>query len=132
MAVGTPADLTARGGISGVRLAERWYIDKRLAGLTRFAIAITVLNILGHLWLGFEQSWLTPFVALAAAYGTELGAETAQALAEGRRPRYLGSLRSLVVFLLSAHITGLAVAMLLYAAEQLWIVGFAASVAVAW
>lgn len=132
MAVGTPTVLAPRvGSVSDIRLAERWYIDKRLAGLARFAIAITVLNILGHLWLGFEQSWLTPFVALVAAYGTELSAETTQAFAEGRRPRYLGSLKSLVVFLLSAHITGLAVAMLLYAAEQLWIVAFAASVAVA-
>jgi hypothetical protein len=29
----------------------------RLGGLRRFAVAITVLNILGHAFFGFEQSW---------------------------------------------------------------------------
>ena len=112
-------------------IAERWYVDKRVAGLARFALAITVLNILGHLWLGFEQSWITPFVALAAAYLTELAAETAQARAEGRKPRYAGTPGTFITFLLSAHISGLAVAMLLFAAEQLWFVAFASSVAIA-
>ncbi|MBD8891910.1 enediyne biosynthesis protein UnbU [Labrenzia suaedae] len=112
-------------------LGERWYIDTRLKGLARFAFAITVLNVLGHLWLGFEQSWITPFVALSAAYGTELAAETAQAFAERRQPRYLGTPGKFVSFLLSAHISGLAVGMLLFAAEQLWVVAFGASLAVA-
>ena len=112
-------------------LGERWYIDKRLKGLSRFALAITVLNILGHVFLGFEQSWITPFVALAAAYGTELAAETVQARAEGRTPKYKGTPGTFIAFLLSAHISGLAVGMLLFANEQLWIVAFAASVAVA-
>jgi Na+-translocating ferredoxin:NAD+ oxidoreductase RnfD subunit len=112
-------------------LGERWYIDTRLKGLARFALAITVLNILGHLWLGFEQSWITPFIALAAAYGTELAAETAQAFADRRRPRYLGTPGTLISFLLSAHISGLAVGMLLFAAEQLWVIAFGASLAVA-
>ncbi len=113
-------------------VAERWYSDKRVAGLARFALAISVLNVLGHLWLGFEQSWITPFVALAAAYGTELALETMSAREDGRPTRYSGgSGLDLVKFLLSAHITGLAVGMLLFAAEQLWVVAFAASVAVA-
>ena len=46
-------------------------IRRRDAALLRFAIAITVLNILGHLWFGFEASWITPFVALACTYTTE-------------------------------------------------------------
>ncbi|WP_205837245.1 hypothetical protein [Neorhizobium sp. T25_13] len=123
-----PHSLPTKPGLS---LGERWYIDKRLKGLARFAVAITFLNILGHLWLGFEQSWITPFVALAAAYGTELAAETMQALADGRRARYLGSPGHLISFLLSAHISGLAVGMLLFAAEQLLVVAFGASLAVA-
>ncbi|MDE3858112.1 enediyne biosynthesis protein UnbU [Sinorhizobium meliloti] len=116
---------------TGPSLGERWYINTRLKGLARFAFAITALNILGHLWLGFEQSWATPFVALAAAYGTELGAETAQSIAENRPPRYYGTPGNFISFLLSAHISGLAVGMLLFAAEQLWIVAFGASLAVA-
>ena len=44
----------------------------RLAGLRRFAIAITLFNVLGHLWFGFEQSYAQPLVSLLAAYSTEL------------------------------------------------------------
>ena len=111
-------------------VAERWYSEKRLGGLSRFALAITILNVLGHSWLGFEQSWVTPFVALAAAYGTELVAEAIGSHADRRLPRYAGSFVSLVKFLLPAHITGLAVSMLLYAAENVAAIAFATSVAV--
>jgi enediyne biosynthesis protein E5 len=112
-------------------VAEQWYSVTRLGGLSRFAFAITVLNIAGHLFLGFEQSWITPFVALAAAYGTELLGESVDAAAHGRAPRFRGSVVDCVKFLLSAHITGLAVGMLLYACEQLWAIAFAASLAIA-
>lgn len=110
---------------------ERWYSEKRLGGLSRFAFAITVLNILGHSFLGFEQSWITPFVALAAAYGTDLIGETVDARFNNRRPRYAGSFVDLVKFLLPAHISALAVGMLLYAAENVAAVAFGASVAMA-
>jgi hypothetical protein len=106
-------------------------LQRREGGLMRFAVAITVLNLLGHLWLGFEQSWATPFVSLAAAYATELACASAAAAADGRRPRFAESFGALVRFLLSAHITGLAVGMLLYAAEQLWVVAFASGFAIA-
>ena len=112
-------------------IAERWYSEKRLGGLSRFAFAITVLNIVGHIFLGFEQSWVTPFAALAAAYGTELVGETVDAGVNGRLARYRGSFVNVVKFLLSAHISGLAVGMLLYAAENVAAVAFAASAAVA-
>ncbi|NEQ87997.1 MAG: enediyne biosynthesis protein UnbU, partial [Moorea sp. SIO2I5] len=39
---------------------SKWYQTNRLGGLRRFAIAITVLNLLGHTVLGFEQSWAQP------------------------------------------------------------------------
>jgi hypothetical protein len=108
-----------------------WEANRRLAGLRRSAIAITVLNILGHTVLGFEQSWAVPLVSLAAAYSTELLLERIDARTGGRAPRYLGSPRQFVDFLLSAHITGLAVGMLLYANERLWPVAFAAAAAIA-
>ncbi|MGJ4941458.1 hypothetical protein ACQR1W_12870 [Bradyrhizobium sp. HKCCYLS1011] len=110
---------------------DRWYSEKRLGGLSRFAFAITVLNILGHAFLGFEQSWLTPLVALAAAYGTELVGETVDARLNRRAARYAGSFTNLVKFLLPAHISGLAVGMLLYAAENVAAIAFAASTAMA-
>ncbi len=105
--------------------------SSRLGGLRRFAVAITILNIVGRLWLGFEQSWLQLFVAIATAYSTELGLEMLFAWAERRRPRFLGGgKRGLVDFLLSAHIAAFAVSMLIYASDRLAPYAFAAAVAI--
>ena len=104
--------------------------DRRLGGLRRFAIAISTLNILGHTVLGFEQSWAQPFAALATAYSLEAGLEAVDAAVGHRRARFRGSFRQLVDFLLSAHITALAVAMLLYANERLAPIVFATAVAI--
>jgi hypothetical protein len=93
-------------------------------------VAITLLNVLGHTWFGFEQAWAVPLVALATAYSTELLLEIVDAAAHGRRCRFLGGLRPFADFLLSAHISGLAVGMLLYTNARLWPVVFAAVVAV--
>jgi hypothetical protein len=104
---------------------------KRLGGLRRFAVAITVLNILGHTVLGFEPAWAQPLVALAVGYGLELLLEAVGAWAQGRRPKFLGTPREFIDFLLPAHITALAVAMLLYADEQYWMIAFATAAAIA-
>ena len=117
--------------VRGKRVAELWYSEKRLTGLARFAVAITFLNVLGHLFLGFEQSWATPLVSLLAAYGTELAGEATLARTQNRRPRFAGGGSKLVSFLLAAHISGLAVGMLLYPCEQLAAIAFASSLAVA-
>jgi enediyne biosynthesis protein E5 len=110
---------------------DRWYSEKRLGGLSRFAFAITVLNVAGHLFLGFEQSWITPFAAIGAAYATEFLGETIDARTHDRSPRFAGSFLNVVKFLLPAHISGLAVGMLLYAAENVAAIAFAASTAIA-
>jgi hypothetical protein len=103
----------------------------RLKGLRRFGIAITVLNILGHTVLGFEQSYAQPLASLATTYAMELFLEWSEARSHGRTPRFLlGGVRGFIDFLLPAHITGLAVAMLLYANEQIWPVVFASAVAI--
>jgi hypothetical protein len=112
-------------------VADRWYSETRLGGLSRFAFAITVLNVVGHAFLGFEQSWITPFVALAAAYATEFIGETIESRCTGQPARYAGSFVDVVKFLLPAHISALAVGMLLYAAENVAAVAFAASLAMA-
>jgi len=103
----------------------------RLAALRRFAAAITILNIAGHTILGFEQSWAQLFVSVVAAYATELTLEAVGAWALGKRPAFTGGLRQLVDFLLPAHITGLAVSMLLYANDRLAPFLFAAVAAIA-
>jgi len=103
----------------------------RLGGLRRFAIAITVLNILGHAFFGFEQSFAQPVVALVSAYSVELLLEVIDARCNRRPLRFLGGgVRKFIEFLLSAHITGLACAMLLYANASLGPVVFAAVVAI--
>jgi enediyne biosynthesis protein E5 len=105
--------------------------ELRIVALSRFAFAITLLNIVGHFWLGFEQSLAHPLVSLAFAYGTEFLLETLDSRSTGRPARYLGGWRKAVIFLLPAHITGLACAMLLYTNSTLMPVAFAATTAIA-
>jgi hypothetical protein len=110
--------------------ADKWDDRIRLGGLRRFAVAISILNILGHTWFGFEQSYAQPLVALATAYSLELAMEFLTARNAGRAPAYAGGVQKFVDFLLPAHISGLAVGMLLYANDRLWVVAFAAAVAI--
>lgn len=106
-------------------------IDYRFAALWRFGAAISLLTILGHAWLGFEQSWAQPLVALATAYTLELLLETIDARATERMPRYLGGgLQNFASFMLPAHITALAVTMLTYANELLWPVVMGTAIAI--
>jgi hypothetical protein len=107
-----------------------WDKSHRLAGLRRFAIAITILNLLGHTILGFEQSWIQPFVGIFTAYSVELLLEIIDSKINQRSPHFSGGWKNLVDFLLSAHISGLAVSMLLYANERLLPIAFASAVAI--
>lgn len=107
------------------------YQAAQLGGLRRFALAITVFNVLGHFWFGFEQSYIQPLVSVATAYATQLLLEALEGWARGRRPGFARSWGALVTSLLSAHISGLACAMLLYANDRLWVVCFASAVAIA-
>jgi enediyne biosynthesis protein E5 len=105
--------------------------DRRIPALRRFAIAITVLNLLGHLVLGFEQSWTQLLVALGAAYLTEIVLETIDAWANRRTSALQKGPRAILDFMLPAHITGLAVSMLLYANDRLTPFAFAAALGIA-
>ncbi|MFI9008083.1 enediyne biosynthesis protein [Actinosynnema sp. NPDC053489] len=99
--------------------------------LRNFAISISVFNIFGYTILGFEQAWLWPFIALATAYTVELGLERIGSRIEGRAPRYQGNgLKGLVEFLYPSHITALAVNMLTYVNDQIWVMIFGVVVAV--
>jgi hypothetical protein len=111
-------------------IVNRWNDAIRLGGLRRFAIAISILNILGHTVLGFEQSWAQPLVALATAYSLELLFEVLGCWSAGRKPAFTGGLRNFIDFLLPAHISGLAVGMLIYANDRLWVVAFGTAVAI--
>jgi enediyne biosynthesis protein E5 len=105
-------------------------IDYRFAALWRFATAITLLNILGHTYLGFEQSWAQPVGGLVTAYTLEIVLELLDAWASHRWPRFLGGWRDFISHMLPAHITGLAVPMLLYANDRLWPIAMATAIAI--
>jgi hypothetical protein len=107
----------------------------RLGGLRRFAIAITVFNILGHTVFGFEQAWIQPLVGVFTAYVCEIWFELVDCYIQRRKPRFLGDQknagwRNSMDFLLSAHITGLACAMLLYSNARLMPIVFASAAAI--
>ncbi len=104
--------------------------DRRLGALRRFAVGITLLNLLGHTLFGFEPAWAALAVAPLAGYAVALLMETLEAWSLGRPAHYRGGPRALVDFLLPAHITGCAVAMLLYANARLLPVVFAVAVAI--
>jgi hypothetical protein len=70
-------------------------------------------------------------VALAAAYSTELLLELVDARLSRRPVRFAGGPAEFIDFFLSAHITGLAVSMLLYANDRMWPIAFAAAAAIA-
>lgn len=92
----------------------------RLTALRRFAMSITAFNVVGHLFLGFEQAPITPIVTVLVAYLVDLLMETLDARAHGRTPGYVGGWHQVVNFLLPSHIGALAVAMLLYGNSSLW------------
>ncbi len=105
--------------------------DPRLSALRRFALSITAFTIAGHLWLGFEQSYLTPVAGVLSAYAVNLALEWLDCRLRGVPVRYAGGPGALVTFLLPAHISGLACAMLLYGNESVMPTVFASTVAVA-
>ncbi|OLT19142.1 enediyne biosynthesis protein [Actinomadura sp. CNU-125] len=106
--------------------------DPKVAkALRNFAISISVFNILGYTILGFEQPWTWPFIAIVAAYAFETLLEAIGAWAEGRPPRFLGNgWRGVLEFLYPAHITALAVNMLTYVNDKVWVMVFGVLVAV--
>lgn len=104
---------------------------KVITALRRFAISITIFNILGYTWLGFEQPWTYPFAALAMGYFTEIVLEIIGARVEDRDPRFTGNgFRGLMEFLYPAHITSLALNMLIYVNDRIWVMLFGVVLAV--
>jgi hypothetical protein len=105
---------------------------KHITALRRFAISITAFNVAGYIFLGFEQPWIWPFVALATGYTTELVFEAIGARVEKRNRRFSGKgFKGLMEFLFPAHITSLALNMLIYVNDRIFVMMFAVTLAVA-
>ena len=109
----------AGGEASQLPVADKQYKPDQLGGLRRFALAITVFNLFGHVWFGFEQSYAQPLASIASAYVTQLVLDALGAWAQKRRPAFTRGFGALVNSLLSAHISALACAMLLYANDRI-------------
>lgn len=85
-----------------------------LTALKRFALSITAFNVIGHLWLGFEQAPITPIVTVAFAFAFAGLLEAVASAADGRPPAWRMGRDRLLAFALPVHISALACAMLLY------------------
>lgn len=104
---------------------------KVVIALRRFAISVSIFNIVGYTYLGFEQPWAWPFAALATGYTTEIVLELLGAWGEKRRPRFLGNgFKGLAEFLYPAHITSVVVNMLIYVNDRIWVMLFGVFIAV--
>lgn len=97
----------------------------RLFALWYFTTLMIIWNILGHTYLGFEQSWATPFVGVGAAIFIQFLLEWVDARAKNRECRWAGGVGNFLNSLPAAIIPGFACAMLLYANERLWPIVFA-------
>ncbi|OOC53323.1 MULTISPECIES: enediyne biosynthesis protein UnbU [Nocardiopsis] len=110
--------------------AARPASDRRVMALRMFATSITAFTVLGHLFLGFEQSPVTPVAAVLFGYVFDLVLETLDARAADREPGYAGGVGRMIDYLLPTHIAGLACALLLWGNVSLWPYLFAVAVAV--
>jgi enediyne biosynthesis protein E5 len=103
---------------------------RRYFALWYFTILLVVWNVLGHLFLGFEQSHIQPLVGLATAISLQFLLEWIDARASERKPRFAGSWVDFINFLPPAIIPGLAVTMILFPNERLMPLVFGVGVAI--
>jgi hypothetical protein len=102
----------------------------RLFALWYFTTLIIVWNILGHTYLGFEQSHAALFVALATTIFMQFFLEWVDATARNREARFTGSWGNFFNSLPAALIPGFACSMLLYPNGRLWPIIFAAALSI--
>ena len=117
--------------IATVQYYPRASANLRLFALWYFLVLMTIWNIAGHTFLGFEQAWIAPMVAVTAATLTQLLLEWIDAKATGRRARFLGSIYIFANFLPPAMISGFACGMLLYPNDRVMPFVFAGVISIA-
>ncbi|MGH3242648.1 MAG: enediyne biosynthesis protein UnbU, partial [Spirillospora sp.] len=122
---------SAQNPAPGAPAAGPRHSPKVIIALRNFAVSISIFNILGYTILGFEQPWIWPFIAMGTAYAFEMALEFISSLVEKRRARFVGNgPRGVIEFLYPSHITALAVNMLIYVNDKVWVMMFGVLVAV--
>lgn len=100
-------------------------------GLRTTATLATAMCILGHIWLGFEQSWIDVIVALAAGYSSAFLFEYVDARANGRPVGFQGGgFKKKVDFLLAPHMTAVTTSFILYSQDHYWAMAVAVVTAI--
>ncbi len=102
----------------------------RLFALWYFCTLMIAWNIVGRIWLGFEQSWFQALAGIGTAVFMQFLLEWVDARANKRKPRYSGSVGNLVNFLPPPLIAGFACGMLLFPNEHVFPIAFAACLAI--
>ena len=100
-------------------------------GLYNSAALATVLALLGHTVLGFEQSVAQLVVALASGYGTACFLEFVDARANGRPMLFAGGWKTVVLFLVPTHMTSITLSFIIYVGAALWPMAAIVAIAVA-
>ncbi len=96
--------------------------------LRRFAVTITIVNLLGHLYIGFETSYACTMVSVANACFVQALLEWIRSKIEGQEPLY--AQMGFIDFLLPAYIVGMTCAMFLFTNGKFLPLIFATTVAI--
>jgi hypothetical protein len=102
----------------------------RLFALWYFTTLMIVWNILGHTFLGFEQSHAATVVCIGTAIFIQFFLEWVDATAKNREVRWSGGWANFLNALPAALIPGFACSMLLYPNERLWPFVFAVALSI--
>jgi hypothetical protein len=102
----------------------------RLLALWYFTILMIVWNILGHTYLGFEQSHAATVAGIGSAIFFQFFLEWVDARAKNRDVRWAGGWANFLNALPAALIPGFACSMLLYPNERLWPIVFAVALSI--
>lgn len=103
----------------------------RSFALWYFLILMILWNIAGHTYLGFEQAWAAPFIAVTTAVVVQVFLEWIEARISERTPRFAGGWKQFLNFLPPPMISGFACAMLLFPSDRIMPLIFAATLSIA-
>lgn len=104
--------------------------DRRAHSLKRFAFALTLFNLIGRGYLGFEESWMSALVAVGTGVFVEILLELTEAFSKKRRSYLRASPYEILIFLLPAYISSLSLSMLIYCGDSLTPYAFGATIAI--